>query len=147
METTRRTSSLESEGLLDNGQMAPFYSSKVSQTGEMARKASQKHENEAASQNELFALAKEGDYERVKEIISKSNEMVNQVDDVKRSTLHYASSYGHFSVAWWLIENGAQVDCKDKWGETPLHRASQYNHVSIISLLLQHGKSFLRVKN
>ena len=38
-----------------------------------------------------------------------------------------------------LIEKGADVEAKDKWGSTPLHFASGNNHIEIAKLLLDRG--------
>jgi len=39
----------------------------------------------------------------------------------------------------WLIENGADVDFKDKGGYTSLHFAAQESRVEELNLLIQNG--------
>ena len=38
-----------------------------------------------------------------------------------------------------LIERGAEVDARDKFGWTPLHYASKYGHLEISRVLIDHG--------
>lgn len=47
--------------------------------------------------------------------------------------------YGHFELARLLIEAGAEIESKTKYGYTALHLAAQYGHKLIIELLLERG--------
>jgi ankyrin repeat protein len=38
-----------------------------------------------------------------------------------------------------LVERGAEVDSRDKFGWTPLHVASRYGHLEISRVLVDHG--------
>jgi len=38
-----------------------------------------------------------------------------------------------------LIEEGANVNVKDRWGQTPLQDAVNMNHGQVIDLLQRHG--------
>ena len=53
--------------------------------------------------------------------------------------MHIACVYGHFELARLLIEAGAEIESKTKYGYTALHLAAQYGHKLIIELLLERG--------
>lgn len=62
-----------------------------------------------------------------------------KLDRSGRSELHYASNEGDFDKVKSLIENGADVNLKDKEGWTPLHFAAQSQNASIALLLIEAG--------
>ncbi|CAM4973559.1 unnamed protein product [Rotaria socialis] len=64
------------------------------------------------------------------------------------SLLYYACRYGHFSVAKWLLEHGANVNIqmKTKPKSTPLHGAKYRGHYLIVELLLEYGAD-VNIKN
>jgi len=45
----------------------------------------------------------------------------------------------HKGVSEVLINNGADVTAKDKYGQTPLHLAANWGHVDIVNLFLDQG--------
>lgn len=51
-----------------------------------------------------------------------------------------ASTYGHFDIAKYLINRGANVNYQDDtWGWTPLLKAAFYGHLDLIQLLIERG--------
>ena len=58
-----------------------------------------------------------------------------------RAPLHLASGYGKFEIANLLLERGANINEKEKFGRTPLHLASEYGHFEIANLLLERGEN------
>ncbi|CAG8569192.1 12957_t:CDS:2, partial [Acaulospora morrowiae] len=53
--------------------------------------------------------------------------------------LIYAACFGHESVAYTLLEAGAKVDAKDRFGWTPLMWATNNNHDPTVRLFLDRG--------
>ncbi|XP_065908634.1 uncharacterized protein [Dysidea avara] len=53
--------------------------------------------------------------------------------------LHDAASKGYHSVCSLLLQNGANMEMRNKDGDTPLHDAASRGHHSVCSLLLQNG--------
>lgn len=62
-----------------------------------------------------------------------------ELDRLGRSELHYASNDGDFNKVKSLIENGEDVNLKDKEGWTPLHFAAQSQNAFIALLLIEAG--------
>ena len=53
--------------------------------------------------------------------------------------LHITASAGHKELTAWLVEHGADVDCRTKGvGSTPMMLASKYGHAETIADLLLH---------
>jgi len=50
-----------------------------------------------------------------------------------------AAGFGRIDIISFLLERGADKNCKDKWGVTPLHEASLNNHEDICLKLLDVG--------
>jgi ankyrin repeat protein len=53
--------------------------------------------------------------------------------------LHSAADNGHVEIVHLLLQNGADVNAKDKYGETPLHEAAGHGHIDILHLLAENG--------
>ncbi|XP_057949727.1 integrin-linked protein kinase 1 isoform X2 [Malania oleifera] len=86
----------------------------------------------------LMYLANEGDLEGIQELV-KSETDVNFRDIDDRTALHIAACQGYSDVAELLLELGAEVDLKDRWGSTPLADAIYYKNHDVIKLLEKHG--------
>ena len=50
-----------------------------------------------------------------------------------------AAFNGHLDICRVLIDKGAQLESKDKYGGTPLHCAADQGHVEIVCLLCDRG--------
>jgi hypothetical protein len=93
---------------------------------------------------ELFEAVKKGDIDRVRELLAKGAN-VNTRDRHKDSwtyaqtPLHAAAHEGHTYVARLLLEHGADLNARDKYGFTPLFYAAGGGHIDIVSILLEHG--------
>ena len=46
---------------------------------------------------------------------------------------------GHLDICRLLLDKGAQVEARNKFGLTPLHNAAQQGHVEIVRLLCDRG--------
>lgn len=65
----------------------------------------------------LMYSANEADIEGIKELLECGTD-VNFRDIDKRTALHVAACQGSTDVVQLLLDNGAQVDPKDRWGST-----------------------------
>ncbi|HIL16746.1 MAG TPA: ankyrin repeat domain-containing protein, partial [Deltaproteobacteria bacterium] len=95
-----------------------------------------------APDSSLFEAAVAGNLEAVKQHIAAGTDL-NQVDPnplgTKGSSLQAAAAFGYTEVAVALIEGGADVNQKDKEGQTPLHTAALFCYPKIAQALLDNG--------
>jgi len=97
--------------------------------------------------DDLIDKCYNGDIDGVKKMIHQFGP--NQVVNAKYRSLtclHYAAAYGHPNIITLLIENGADIDPKDDWGETPLRRAIKWRSYSSITTLIKLGADFEKTK-
>jgi ankyrin repeat protein len=64
---------------------------------------------------------------------------VNARDGLSRSPLIYASEYGHYGMAEWLLDKGGDVDAQDRYYGNALHAASASGNEVVVRLLLDKG--------
>lgn len=53
--------------------------------------------------------------------------------------LHLAAWFRNVAITSVLLEQGANIHAKDRYGETPLHHAAGWNDVAVVSLLIEQG--------
>jgi serine/threonine-protein phosphatase 6 regulatory ankyrin repeat subunit B len=58
-----------------------------------------------------------------------------------RVPLHLAAKEGHVVIVRLLLDNGFDIDVKDKHGSTPLELAVRGGHMTVIRLLLENGSN------
>lgn len=87
----------------------------------------------------LMYASNEGDVDGINELLQESVEIVNFRDTDNRTPLHVAACQGYVDVVEMLIENGAEIDAKDRWGSTPLGDAIYYKNYEVIKALEKHG--------
>lgn len=95
---------------------------------------------DSTEQNFEWAL-KNGDLEQVRVIVDKDKAIANHTLPSGRYPLCMAADYGQRQVLEFLIENGADVNVKDRYGISPLLSAIYEGHTDCVSLLLQKGAS------
>lgn len=84
----------------------------------------------------IYDLAVEGEYEVLKEILSKDSTQVAEIDEYGFTPLHGVASEDYVEVAQLLLEHGADVRAVNDEGVTPLHLAST---AEMASLFLDNG--------
>ena len=95
----------------------------------------------------LFSVMMDGDYQKIKNVISDKNITLNVRNDDGQSLIHAVlenNSTGmkpaqKLELIQYLINNGASVTAKDKNNVTPLHLACKYQLPKIVKLLLDNG--------
>jgi len=96
----------------------------------------------------LWRKCREGDAAGIKEMMTKwgPEAIVHAKNYIQATCLHMAAAEGHPEVITLLIQNGANPDPKDKWGDTPLRRAIRRRKYSSVETLLALGASMEKAK-
>ncbi len=67
--------------------------------------------------------------------------VINSINEVGETALHYACIFGNLDVIKYLINSGADVNLKTTAGDTPLFYAVTKNHLHIIKYFVENLKS------
>lgn len=97
-------------------------------------------ESTSSTQNKLYEIVLSNNINKVKNALSNSN--INEQDKENGFTaLHYCAQNQYVSIAELLIKNGAKVNIKDVYGNTPLFKAVFFSkgNTKMIKLLLENG--------
>lgn len=100
----------------------------------------------------FFNACLAGDLDGVKLIFSKNFHTINgdlldkQLSSIEmdpkswgRRPIHVATIGGHIQIVKYLVENGANINIKNKYGDTALHFCVHHNCYQIYSYLLVKG--------
>ena len=91
-----------------------------------------------------------GDIDGIKQKINKfgADAVASARDSrgTRVTCLHNAAYWDHPNIITLLAENGADLDPKDKWEETPLRLAIRYRKYSIITTLIKLGADLKKAK-
>ena len=72
-------------------------------------------------------------------LLEKGADINIQEDKQGDTPLHVAIKHNRLKAIKILIENGSDINAKNKNIKTPLHLASELNHIEVIKLLIQNG--------
>ena len=65
------------------------------------------------------------------------------INGVFDTLLHEAAFAGSKEIVEYLISKGANLNIKNRQGETPLHKAAQFGRIEILKVLLHAGANYL----
>ena len=109
-------------------------------------KCSRDHEV-MAKDYRLHSWCKEGNYEKVKEYISKCEDFPVKLSWRRGSfgytPLHEAVNKGYPNVLELLLRHKGDVNCRANNGCTPLHLAASHGYVDCVRVLLMHDADIL----
>jgi ankyrin repeat protein len=97
--------------------------------------ASQPYEKEIRTVIAACQAASSG-HVRILELLMKKGISMNEGDYDKRTPLHVAVAANQYEAVKFLLDHGANVNPKDRWGSTPLNDA---DNKDIETLLLSKG--------
>jgi ankyrin repeat protein len=87
--------------------------------------------------NELFQAAQKGDFDTVKNLLTKYPDMKNVKRNGGWTLLHL--SFNSRELIEYLIENGLDIEARSDSQWTPLHSQAYGGHTDGVELLLEHG--------
>ena len=87
--------------------------------------------------DELFTAAEKGDFEIVKNLLTKYPDLKNAKRNGGWTLLHVALNSR--ALVEYLIESGADIEARSDGQWTPLHSQVYYGHKDGVELLLEHG--------
>ena len=62
------------------------------------------------------------------------------------TALLYAAHFGQTEIVELLLDRGADIEAKDRYGNTALIRTAFTDDIEIVKLLLDRGAQTLRIK-
>lgn len=93
----------------------------------------------ATKSQSIHQVAKNGDFEMLKELITVNFKVVDSTDEVGYTPLHWALIRENWEIAKFLIVKGADVNRQGTDGGSPMHCAANHENIEIIKLLLKNG--------
>ncbi|XP_032745268.1 putative ankyrin repeat domain-containing protein 20A5 [Rattus rattus] len=87
----------------------------------------------------LQRAASVGDLVTTENMIQSRRHHVDEYDEMRRTSLHYACAHNHPDVVTLLLENNSNINIKDDEGCTPLIKAVQWQNTDCVSILLKYN--------
>ena len=92
----------------------------------------------------IFQAARDGNFDRVQELLESDPVLLNATDAEKYTALHWACIRGNWEVAGLLIDNGADLNAVGGDGGTPLQWAVHHDNVDIVKKMIRRGAQLNR---
>ncbi len=86
---------------------------------------------------DLITAVRNQDQRVVQRSVKSGRELVKESDNAGNTPLHHAAGFGTIATIKFLIDNGADVNAKNRLGSTPLHWA--VSDLEKVKLLLDRG--------
>jgi ankyrin repeat protein len=88
--------------------------------------------------DEVGALRR-GDVDAVAAALDRGIDLRGRYSENEETLLHLATWRGQRDVAALLLERGAEIEARDKFGRTPLFMAAQFGQRNVAQLLIERG--------
>ena len=87
----------------------------------------------------IFFASMYGDLPSIRYLIEVQHEDINKCDQSHSSPLIYASMNNHFNIVQYMVENGANIDLENNFGNTAIICAVKFGNDNIAKYLLSKG--------
>ena len=116
------------------------YSQSRNQPQRYQQTRSQQHQYSNQYSNEsIFDACEKGHLQRVMQILDNNPNQINSSNMFSDKPIHKAVWGIHPNIVKYLIDKGADVNCKDREGLTPLHKAILKKNIEIVNILIDNG--------
>lgn len=90
---------------------------------------------------DIYQEARQGNLAEVKRLLAKDPGLVNAPEGrgFQFTLLHLAAEGGYREMVEFLLTQGAEINARDKDGDTPLHVAAFEGHLEVVELLIAQG--------
>ena len=129
---------------LDELPVPRYGSASPTQTGQSRTRYPEPQQNYAPLQTptpqivaEILQAATQGDLYKVTHYGSSYDLNVGDYD--RRCALHLAAAEGQQLIVKFLVSKGCNVNCEDRFGNTPLREALRGNHTEVAKILQESG--------
>ena len=95
----------------------------------------------------VLAAAREGDLDGVKAAVENGADIEESAKFSGGTALHFACLNGYLSITDYLIQRGAELNCRSNDGYLPIHDACMTGHLDIVELLINKGSDFTSTNN
>lgn len=92
-----------------------------------------------AQLSEMHWAARNDDVGMLRKLLKEDKQLVNAADYDKRTPLHIAATHDCVAVAKILLAEGAALNAKDRWGNSPRGEAENAGYKEMARLLRDHG--------
>jgi ankyrin repeat protein/uncharacterized caspase-like protein len=93
----------------------------------------------ARRDNNIFDAIKDGNITDVKSITKNNRSSLKETDSNLNSALHIAAENQNPDIVNYLLDQGADVNHKNLWGENPIYSSIRMNNIEIIKTLIKNG--------
>lgn len=87
----------------------------------------------------IHAAAYNGHLDVVRHLLDYGSPLDDTNNNVEKAPLSCAAGECHINIVEFLLNNGVEVNTRDRFGWTPLHYAAQRNNQTLTGTLLDHG--------
>ena len=89
----------------------------------------------------IHDTVQKGDLKQVAELIEKTPDSVNELNDELATPLHLASVLGNKEIVKYLLNHDANVNIKNNNEQTPLHAviSSENPNINVVKILIENG--------
>jgi tRNA A-37 threonylcarbamoyl transferase component Bud32 len=98
-----------------------------------------------AQVSKLHWAVRNADVGSVRKLLQEDKTLVKVEDYDKRTPLHVAAAANHRLIAQILLEEGASINARDRWGSSPCGNAQSEGHAEMVRLLKEYGGEDVKV--
>jgi len=88
---------------------------------------------------QMCQAARRGDLVELQSLVIHHGTSVDTADYDHRTAMHLACSEGYMDMVRFLVDNNANINVQDRWGNTPCDEAVYGKHFELVTFLESKG--------